>query len=540
MKLKSVIPRALGLFRKSLQARAVLLTVVMSSGALIALGGFLSFSIGGGLYEARLSQVLGSSKQAAVDVQNTFSAASVTDDVALQSLLNSVVPRLESNASDLTRRVALLRTPGQATGMVLQSPISAELDQALIPYELRQKVAKTPGQLVYQSIAIPFAGVTQPGIVVGSSIQVPVAGNYELYLVYDIQGDQDTLDFVQRTLLIGGLILILVIGIVSYFVSNVVVKPVMIAADVSEQIAEGNLDARLDEKGEDATAHLARSFNTMTASLQQQIAKYQSLSEMQQRFVSDVSHELRTPLASIMMSSHLLNSSKARLPKELAERSDALNNQTQRFSKLLDDLLEISRFDAGAIKATMEVNEIAEAVGYAIDEVEEFARQKGSQIRVDIPSESIEVEYDFNRIHRLLLNVLVNAVEHGEGKPIDIRVGHSMNAVAITITDYGIGMTPEQSARVFDRFWRGDPSRARTIGAVELGLPIGGNGLGMAIALEDAQLHNGWLQVWSAKGKGSCFRLTLPKRYDLPFRTSPLPMPADKPLGPIKPRKVKA
>lgn len=512
----------------------------MSSGALIALGGFLSYSIGGGLYESRLSQVLESSKQAAIDVQNTFSAANATDDVALQSLLNSVVPSLESSASDLTRRVALLRTPGQRTGLVLQSPISAELDQALIPLELRKRVARSTGRLVYQSIAIPVAGVSQPGVVVGSSVRVPVAGNYELYLVYNIQGDQNTLDFVQRTMLVGGLVLILVIGVVSFFVSNVVVKPVMVAADVSEQIAQGNFDARLDEKGDDATAHLGRSFNTMTESLQKQIAKYQSLSEMQQRFVSDVSHELRTPLASIMLSSHLINSSKSKLPKELAERSEALTGQTQRFSKMLDDLLEISRFDAGAIKATLEINEIAEAVGYAIDEVETFATQKGSQIRVDIPSESIEVEYDFNRIHRLLLNLLVNAVEHGEGKPIDVRVGHSPNAVAITVTDFGVGMTEEQSARVFDRFWRADPSRARTIGALELGLPIGGNGLGLAIALEDAQLHNGWLQVWSAKGKGTCFRLTLPKRHDFELINSPLPLPQDKPLGPIKPRKSKA
>ena len=204
------------LLRRSVQARAVTTTVALSSVLLVALGGFLSFSIGNGLFEAKLEQALAESEAAVLDVQNTFAAASVSDEIALQTLMNSVVPKLEATGVSDTRRVALLRTPGQSGVQLLQSPISSGLDTAVISLSFRAEVRLSEGRLLYQSIqlteTVDGRTVTNPGLVVGSPIQIPLVGTHELYLVFDLSSDQQTLNFVQQTLFIGGLAIILIIG----------------------------------------------------------------------------------------------------------------------------------------------------------------------------------------------------------------------------------------------------------------------------------------------------------------------------------------
>jgi len=528
VKFRAFIRTALGVFRRSLQARAVLLTVALSGVALVALGGFLAYSIGNGLYQTRLKQVLSEAEQAVIDVQNTFSAASVTDDVALQTLMNQVVPKLESNGANQTRLVALLNTAGQVGNLQLQSPISANLDPQVIPAALRASVAKQTGKLVYQSVTLNNAGATEPGIVVGSSVDIPLAGRYELYLVYNIQGDQATLDFVQRTLIIGGLVLIFVIGLVSFFVTNLLVQPVLIAARISEKLANGDWSQRLQERGEDVIAVLARSFNQMADSLQHQMTIYESVSKTQQRFVSDVSHELRTPLTTIKLAGDMIFNSREELSPPLNRSAEIMHEQIERFQILLADLLEISRYDAGAVNPDFEAVDLNGIVGQAIVSVEPLADSRGSKILIDIPSGAVEAEVDSSRIERLLRNLLANAVEHGEGRAIDVAVGQSKTAVAVTVTDYGIGMTEEETTKVFERFWRADPSRKRT---------TGGTGLGLAISMEDTLLHDGWLQLWSEPGKGACFRLTLPRRQGIAINTSPLPLP---PLSALSAGKRKA
>jgi two-component system sensor histidine kinase MtrB len=511
-----------GALRRSIQGRAVASTVILSGIAMVALGGFLSYSIGNGLFQTRLTQVLSESQRAVVEVQNTFSAANVSDEVALQTLMNSVVPTLESNNGNQDRQIALLRTPGQsASSLLLQSPMSSSLNVDVIPNTFRTKVANTESNLLYQSIAIPEATGNHPGVVVGAPIQIPLAGSYELYLVFDLQSEQETLDFVQRTLVVGGAISLFMIALVSYFVTTWIVRPVREAADVAERIASGDLDRRLPIKGEDDVATLARSFNRMADSLQKQITKVTSVSKMQQRFVSDVSHELRTPMTTIRISGDMIFRNRDKLVPSLKKDAEILNDQIIRFEALLGDLLELSRFDAGSAQARMELQDIQYVVGMAIASIEPLAKSKGSAINVDLPNQLVEVELDSRRIERLLRNLIANAVEHGEGLPIDIHVGADEQAVAITVTDYGIGMTKAQLDHIFDRFWRADPSRQRT---------SGGTGLGLAISQEDANLHNGWLQAWARPNQGACFRLTLPRAKGAVFASSPLSMPPAKPL----------
>lgn len=513
------LERAISLLRRNLQARAVVTTLALSMVALVVLGGFLSFGIGSGLYQTRIDQVLHESERAVIDVQNTFSASSASDEVALQSLINSVVPKLENDSADQTRLVALLRTPGQTSAQLLQSPISTNLDVNVITDNIRAKVQANSSKVIYQSVSLQSGSATHPAVVVGAQLDIPLAGVYELYLVYDLNHEQQTLDLVQGTLVIGGLVLLFIIGLVSWWVTSRIVQPVRLAARVSEKIAEGALDERIPEKGEDVIAQLARSFNAMADNLQNQLKQYQQISKMQQRFVSDVSHELRTPLTTIKLAGELIYDNREGFVPPLKKSAEAMNSQIQRFENLLEDLLEISRYDAGAVAGDFEVVNLMDVVKAAIAGLEPLAHKKGCEVILETPSDNIEAEIDSRRIERLIRNLLANALEHGEGKPVVVSVGAGANAIAVSVTDHGVGMSRAQLDRVFDRFWRADPARKRT---------SGGTGLGLAISLEDANLHNGWLQVSAKPNEGSTFRLTLPRKKGAIFSQSPLPLPPRK------------
>ncbi|MEO7122475.1 MAG: MtrAB system histidine kinase MtrB, partial [Lacisediminihabitans sp.] len=335
---------------------------------------------------------------------------------------------------------------------------------------------------------------------------------------YDLADAQVTLNFVQNTLAVGSVALVLLIGAVTYIVVRLVVGPIRLAAETSEKLAAGQLEQRIPEHGQDVIATLARSFNGMADSLQHQISKLAELSRVQQRFVSDVSHELRTPLTTIRLAGDVLYDQREDFAPATARTAELLHTQVMRFEVLLADLLEISRYDAGAVELDLEPTSLVRLVEDSVDSMAPVAGERGSDLRVVAPGGYFEAEVDARRIRRVLRNLLGNAIEHGEGGPIVVTVDSNESAIAIAVRDYGIGMRPAEVERVFDRFWRADPSRKRT---------IGGTGLGLAIALEDAVLHDGELEVWSEFGVGSCFRLTLPRERGMRIESSPIALPPD-------------
>ncbi|MGA0211144.1 MAG: ATP-binding protein, partial [Pontimonas sp.] len=262
----------------------------------------------------------------------------------------------------------------------------------------------------------------------------------------------------------------------------------------------------------------ARSFNKMADSMQNQIEKLATLSKVQQRFVSDVSHELRTPLTTIRLAGDVLYEQRDSFSAENARTLELLITQIERFEIMLTDLLEMSRYDAGAVALEVDEVNIVALVEDCLDQLGSLATQKGSNLVVDVRGGYGESEVDQRRIRRIILNFVGNAIDHGEGRPIVVFVDSHEDAVAIAVRDWGVGMTPDQVARVFDRFWRADPSRQRT---------TGGTGLGLAIASEDAIAHGGRIDVWSREGEGSCFRLTIPRTPLAEWRESPLPLPPE-------------
>ena len=508
--------RVAGLWRSSLQFRTVTITVALSGVAIMVVGVYVSVSVGNDLFQSRLNQVLVESNRATTAAQGIFDASDAADRVDVQTLVGSA--RTLITAASSSQLIAIFRAPGQdASTVAPQDSSSFGASTGVITTDLRVQVQENPGEQFWQSVTLTTDDGGQiPGIVVGSQLTVPVAGDYELYIGYSLADAESTLGFVQRTLGIAGLVLILLIGAVTWIVVRFVVTPIRVAAATSQRLASGDLGVRIPEKGEDVIATLARSFNGMADSLQSQIKELADLSEVQQRFVSDVSHELRTPLTTIRLAGDVLFDNRATFPPAVGRTAELLHAQVERFELLLSDLLEISKYDAGSVQLETEPTNLVHLAEDAIDGLRSLGDSKGTVLTLVAPGGHLDADVDPRRIRRIMHNLIGNAIEHGEGKPIIVSVDSNESAVALSVRDYGLGMSQAEMAHVFDRFWRADPSRKRT---------IGGTGLGLSISLEDASVHGGWLQVWSHPGEGSCFRLTLPRSARGTLTSSPSPLP---------------
>ncbi|WIB25304.1 MtrAB system histidine kinase MtrB [Curtobacterium sp. MCSS17_015] len=509
------------LWRRSLMVRSVAITVATTGLAVAVIGTAVMVSISNNVYAQRRDQIEAESARATIVAQGIFDAATAAEDnnqTELESLQSEAQNAILSNTtSPGGTSIAIERTPGERTPQILQNVASTGFPDAVITDELRKRVAADTGELSLQPVRLDGPDGRGPGLAVGSTLDIPSAGQYELYLVYDLSDAQQTLDFVSQTLSIGGVALIVLIALVTSLVVRLVVLPIRGAAETSRKIAAGRLDERIPVRGEDDIATLARSFNDMADAVSRQITQLAELSRVQQRFVSDVSHELRTPLTTIRLAGDLLYDARHDFEPSAARSAELLHAQVDRFELLLADLLEISRYDAQAVELETESVVPAALTADIVDEFRPLADRAGIELRLATPGGHTTMQLDGRRIRRVLRNLVGNAIEHGDGRPVDVVVDSDSRSVAIAVRDRGVGMPPEDTARVFDRFWRADPSRKRT---------IGGTGLGLAISLGDAQLHGGRIDVWSRPGEGSAFVLVLPRRSSEAPPTSAIPLPA--------------
>ncbi|WP_448003892.1 MtrAB system histidine kinase MtrB [Agromyces bauzanensis] len=512
---RDVPGRLTALWKRSLQFRTVIITLGLSSLAILVIGLYISFSIASNLFQDQKERVLAASNNATAAAQALVESSPASDPSSLQLLMNSVIVTISSVSGSTD--FAIFRHPDAAVNSSAPPGArSPRLGGGVITPELREQVQDDPDGQYWQSVALPDGdGDTVPGIVVGSTIDVPAAGRYELYLGYDLAEAEQTLGFMQLTGIVGAAALLALLSAITLVVVRWVIEPIRTAAATSRRLAAGDLGVRMPERGEDELATLAASFNGMADSLQARIRELAELSVVQQRFVSDVSHELRTPLTTIRLAGDVLYGQRDDFPGPTARTVELLHTQTDRFERLLGDLLEISRYDAGSVTLATEPTNLVHLAGDAIESMNELARDRGSELRLVAPGGHLDAEVDPRRIRRIVRNLLGNAIEHGEGRPIVVAVDSNETAIALSVRDYGLGMTEEETARVFDRFWRADPSRTRT---------IGGTGLGLAISLEDAVAHGGSLDAWSRPGQGTVFRLTLPRSSDAATIVSPLPL----------------
>ena len=502
-----------GRWRRSLFFRVVATTLALSLLVVIVLGQVLVGRISSGLLDAKERSSLLEARAGLTQAQGLVAASDQTDTAAATRLIDQVAFQLANRGGGTPRLydVLLLSSsagvPQRGTNLVSEASVPLDLRTAVVE---GQRQAWTYTEIVYTDGRLPV-----PGLAVGAPLTVRGLGTYELYYVFPLGQEQATLDLVRRTLVFAGLVLVLLLGLIAWFVTRQVVDPVRYAASIAEQFSAGRLSERMTVTGEDDLARLATSFNHMAASLQRQIGQLEELSRVQRRFVSDVSHELRTPLTTVRMAADVLHDARVDFDPATARSAELLQTQLDRFESLLTDLLEISRFDAGAAVLDPQATDLRDVVSRVVEMAAPLAERRGAPVRLDLPRTECIADVDVRRIERVLRNLVDNAVEHSEGRPVDVCVRCADGAVAVSVRDHGVGLRPGESSLVFNRFWRADPARART---------TGGTGLGLAIALEDASLHGGWLQAWGQPGDGANFRLTLPCRLQDELVRSPLPL----------------
>lgn len=516
--------RLLTFWRRSIQARVVASTVVLT--ALVVSGvGWLSLQqIQQGLLDHRVEVVLGEVDTEIADAEDRLAAASGTEVNAGRQQRDLVDPIIERGAS---RGYSVVLAGPEGEDVPLSEgggKYTSGLDLTSVPRTLEDHFddVNRPTAWTYTEIRFRESEGIAPiaGVIVGSQIVLPADGNtYTLYFLFPLTEEEETLGLVTRALATaGGLLLLLVAG-VTWLVARQVVTPIRMARRVAERLAAGRLQERLEVVGEDDIARLAYSFNQMATNLQRQIRQLEELSWVQRRFVSDVSHELRTPLTTVRMASEVLHDARDRFDPTTARSAELLQEELDRFEALLVDLLEISRFDAGAAALATEDVDLVALVNRVVAAAQPLADQRGVRVMVEHGEAEARAEVDARRIERIARNLVTNAIDHAQAddptEAVIVRLASDDDAVALTVRDHGVGLAPGEAAMVFNRFWRSDPARTRT---------SGGTGLGLAIAQEDAHLHGGWLQAWGRPGQGAQFRLTVPRRSGMTLRNSPLPL----------------
>ena len=501
-------------WNKSLSLRIIATTFIVSTILVTIIGLILINRVSSGILTSKESSSITEASSAINEAQKVVTATdtgagapniSTVVDTAVTALAvragqSGLFDVLFLASSDISKQ----GLPERGTNLVAENSVSEDL---------RSRVEKTE-KLLWAYTEINYLDDRKiPGLVVAAPIKINNVGNYSLFLLFPLDEEEETIGIIRSSVLATGIFLIFGLLILVWYLTRSVLSPVRKTAEAAERLRMGLLNERVPVRGEDDLAKLAGSFNSMAASIQQQIGQLEQMSRMQKRFVSDVSHELRTPLTTVRMAADVLYESRDQYTGETARAAELLSTQIERFEILLSQLLEISRFDAGAADLSLNKVNIKDVIEKTADSLSNLLAKQ--ETPVVITGSAPEIELDQRRIERVLRNLISNASEYGEGKPIEVEIGSDEDTIAVVVKDKGPGLKPGESSLVFNRFWRADPARARN---------TGGTGLGLAIALEDARLHSGWIDVWGSPGKGTMFRLTLPRIAHKAISSSSLPL----------------
>ncbi|GIJ20783.1 sensor histidine kinase [Micromonospora lutea] len=348
------------------------------------------------------------------------------------------------------------------------------------PLTARLRSTVAAGQLGYQR--------SSELLVVGGRIPGSTA---ELYVITG-EGDLAAgLEQLRNALAAGWVLVVLLAATVGHTLARRTLEPVGRASRAARAITEGLLATRLPVGGRDEFSAWAASFNEMAEALEAKIAALHRAQERERRFTADVAHELRTPVTALVGAASLLREHLDQLPGDARRAGELLVTDVVRLRRLVEDLMEISRLDAG--REAVSVTDVdAPALLRAI------VAARGWPDRVTIDGGPLRLRTDARRLERVLGNLIANAVQHGAGE-IRVRAHRTDDRVLFDVDDQGPGIPAEHLPRLFDRFHKVDPSRSG-----------GGSGLGLAIARENARLLDGRLTVHSAPDAGTRFRLDLP------------------------------
>ena len=380
---------------------------------------------------------------------------------------SDLVQAYKSRGDFLTVATSGGKTYLSGTGVTLRS----------VPAELRRLVAR--GQLGYQRATV--AG--EHFLVTGA----PASNGTRLYFFFSEQGLRHELVVLRNILLAGVGIFVVLAALVGFVLARSALRPVARASSAAHSLAEGLLETRLPVEGKDEFGAWAQSFNEMAAALEAKIAALSAAQARERRFTADVAHELRTPLTALVGEASLLADHLDAMPPESRRPAELLIADVARLRRLVEELMEISRFDAGAEDLQAEEVDVAALVAATV-------QSRGWDGSVRVEGDGLTLTTDPRRLERIVANLVDNAFEHG-GSAVTVRIGER----EVEVADDGPGIAPEHLPHLFERFYKADEARSG-----------GGTGLGLAIARENALLLGGDLVVESEPGAGSRFTLRLP------------------------------
>ncbi|MBB0990755.1 HAMP domain-containing histidine kinase, partial [Dietzia sp. SLG510A3-30A2] len=516
-RLSELDPAAIGgriarLWRRSLQLRVVTSTLALSMGVMLTIAFMLQSQMAAQLLSTKLDAAIEQASRLRLTVQAQIAATDegTSEQSRIDQARSAISDRGLASDGDSVHAGTfdpILVVPDQTGRGQVVSPSGAQ-----VPPELQSLVQR--GRIASQYVTVDFRGEQAKALMLGTPTDSSIPG-LELYLVYPLTAEEQTLGIMRGIVATAGLAIIVLSAAIAWIVARQVVLPVRQAASIAQRFANGHLKERMVIRGEDDVARLAMAFNDMAQSLSDQITQLEEFGDLQKRFTSDVSHELRTPLTTVRMAADIISDSAADLDAPAKRAVELLESELDRFESLLTDLLEVSRHDAGMAELATAEMDVRTSVADSVGTVAHIAEAAGVEVEVDMPDEPVMAEVDSRRVERILRNLVANALDHSESKPVKVTLRCSDAALAVSVRDHGVGLKPGEETRVFNRFWRADPSRVRR---------SGGTGLGLAIALEDAKLHGGRLDCWGSPGEGSCFRLTIPRRRGGTLTSSPLPL----------------
>ncbi|WP_150255643.1 sensor histidine kinase [Nocardiopsis deserti] len=409
--------------------------------------------------------------------------------------VGSVAPELtyppDQGALDRLRAVV-----GANTLVVYGDLRSADgADTALVTDELRSAV-RARDRLVTQRISAEGGS----WLLVGTPVMITAPdgtrtpSGIEVYAVRDLADVEREIDGLTRSAITTAALVLPLAVLAALLAAGSVLRPVRELRDTADRLAAGDLDARSPSQGADELAELTVTVNGMAASVQASMAEMERMQADARRFAADVSHELRTPLSTLTAVAEVLADTTEGMEPDARESARMAITETQRLVRLVEDLMEVSRFDAGT--APLRVEEVDAAAA-----VRDSLRVRGWLERVELAApDGVLLRADRRRLDVVVANLVGNALRHG-APPVRVRVRASPAQVWITVTDGGAGVPEHVLPHVFDRFYKADAARTRTPGS----------GLGLAIALENARLHGGDLTADNTDRGGARFVLRLPR-----------------------------
>lgn len=375
----------------------------------------------------------------------------------------------------------------------------AGLDPGVIPPELRRAVAG--GDIAWQRVV--WQG--EPNLIIGAPLLIVEpdrttrASGIEVYTARSLFPEQRSIDrLVAFAWLTGGVALAFAV-VLALLATRGVLRPVRELGRAARLLGEGELRTRIAVRGSDELADVARTFNNTAAELERHVEQLRGMEADARRFVADVSHELRTPLAALAAVADVLDEEAARLPEPAGTAARLVSQETHNLTRLVNDLIEISRFDSGVAAPALDEVDVAELVRATLR-----ARGWSEPVHTELPP-AVTARLDPRRVDVILANLVGNALRHGE-PPVSVRLSADPHWIALEVRDHGPGLGEAVLPHVFDRFYKADAARARSEGS----------GLGLAIARENARLHRGDLTVTNAPDGGAVFTLRLPRRAQDP------------------------